>query len=179
MPYASGKKRIDYQKERRKKFLEDGKCTRCGGEIDTAGMDCSRCRNKSNTLTAVAVARNLAEGKCRCGRPAKKTTRCCERCAERSRNVLRDLKEQVLQGYEKRCVCCGETAYEFLSVDHKYNDGAADRKRLGRKAKSGSLYKTIIKENFPDRYQIMCYNCNMAKGFFGYCPHQKETQNED
>jgi hypothetical protein len=30
----------------------------------------------------------------------------------------------------------------------------------------------LIKENFPKEYQILCFNCNLALGFFGYCPHR-------
>jgi hypothetical protein len=25
-----------------------------------------------------------------------------------------------------------------------------------------------------DRYQLLCHNCNMAKGFYGLCPHQEQ-----
>ena len=27
-------------------------------------------------------------------------------------------------------------------------------------------------------FQVLCHNCNMSKGFYGYCPHEKERENE-
>jgi len=173
MPYASGKKRIDYQRDLRNKRAAKGLCTRCGEKVKGIRLDCERCLRNANRLVQVIVKRNLKKGRCRCGRKRVSLKKVCQRCRDNSRDILRQLKEQVLAGYGKRCVCCGETIYEFLSIDHKYNDGADDRKRMGAKSKAASLYRTIIAEGFPDRYQILCYNCNMAKGFFGYCPHQK------
>ena len=28
-------------------------------------------------------------------------------------------------------------------------------------------------EKYPPGYQVLCHNCNLAKGFYGSCPHQK------
>lgn len=97
----------------------------------------------------------------------------CKKCLDRSRDTLRTLKKIVLKGYGNRCACCKIRIWEFLSVDHVVERGADERRRLGRKRlNSGSFYRKIIKERFPDCYQILCYNCNMSLGFFGYCPHR-------
>jgi hypothetical protein len=24
---------------------------------------------------------------------------------------------------------------------------------------------------FPDGFQVLCHNCNLAKGYYGECPH--------
>jgi hypothetical protein len=32
----------------------------------------------------------------------------------------------------------------------------------------------LIKNNFPDGFQVLCHNCNMSIGLYGYCPHQTE-----
>lgn len=29
------------------------------------------------------------------------------------------------------------------------------------------------KNNYPKGFQVLCHNCNLAKGFYGKCPHQK------
>lgn len=82
-------------------------------------------------------------------------------------------KQKVIDAYGGKCACCGENTIEFLTVDHINNDGAEDRKGNGNKL-GGKLYRWLIKNNFPQgMYQILCYNCNCAKGFFGYCPHNK------
>lgn len=80
-------------------------------------------------------------------------------------------KRKVIEAYGGKCACCGENTIEFLTIDHINNDGAEDRKNNGNKI-GGKLYRWLIKNNFPQNgYQILCYNCNCAKGFFGYCPH--------
>lgn len=81
------------------------------------------------------------------------------------------VKIKIIEAYGGKCVCCGEKAMEFLTIDHINNDGAEDRKNNGKKS-GGKLYRWLIRNNFPkDNYQLLCYNCNCAKGFFGYCPH--------
>lgn len=70
------------------------------------------------------------------------------------------MKEIVYNYYGNYCANCNEKDTEILSVDHINNDGAAERRKLKN---SKNLYRKIIKENFPDTYQILCYNCNMKK----------------
>ena len=38
-----------------------------------------------------------------------------------------------------------------------------------------TLLGWIIKNNFPEGFKILCHNCNNAKGFYGKCPHQKQS----
>jgi len=90
----------------------------------------------------------------------------------------RELRWEVLTRYSDtlfpRCACCGEMTYEFLAIDHINNDGAAHRKSLsktGRGLGSG-LYPWLKQHGFPAGFQVLCHNCNMAKGFYGLCPHQ-------
>ena len=113
-----------------------------------------------------------------CGvRPVDRKNRLtCEDCAIRYSTYLRRLKKRALDGYGHKCACCGEIRFEFLSFDHVENDGAKERREKGKKMNSGSLYRLIIKEGFPKRYQILCYNCNMALAFFGFCPHHPEIR---
>lgn len=92
-------------------------------------------------------------------------------CQQRYRNYHLNLKRQVISGYGGRCRCCGELRFEFLSVDHVAERGCDERRRLGRGMASGALYRKLIREGFPDTHQVLCFNCNMSLGFFGYCPH--------
>ena len=62
--------------------------------------------------------------------------------------------------------------YEFLSIDHINNDGAAHRRKLG----SNYIYSWLIQTNFPEGFQVLCHNCNLAKGFYKQCPHQRERE---
>lgn len=79
-------------------------------------------------------------------------------------------RKEALEIYGGKCACCGETKYEFLTFDHKYNGhgNPADRNKYGTGLYG--LVKYIIK-NKPEDIQVLCYNCNMAKAFHGNCPH--------
>ena len=68
------------------------------------------------------------------------------------------------------CNCCGEKIYQFLVIDHmdeRYGKGHIHRKSIGR-----TLPIWLIENNFPEGFQILCHNCNNAKGFYGICPHK-------
>jgi len=88
------------------------------------------------------------------------------------------VRKKVFDYYGNKCACCGESEQKFLTIDHINGGGNIHRKKLG---KSGFvMYKWLVKNDFPDGFQLLCYNCNCAKGFWGECPHQscKEKVNE-
>lgn len=78
-------------------------------------------------------------------------------------------REEVIQHYGGKCSCCGETQYEFLSLDHVNNDGHK-HKKVGVTAHT--LHQWAKNNGYPDTLQVLCYNCNCAKGVYGACPHQ-------
>lgn len=83
------------------------------------------------------------------------------------------LKTMVFEAYGHKCACCGEEKREFLCIDHKNGGGTKERKLLG----SRPLLRQIVKGNFPkEKYQLLCHNCNMSMGFYGYCPHRPEIK---
>lgn len=80
-------------------------------------------------------------------------------------------KSLVFTHYGNKCKCCGEQEPIFLTIDHINNDGNKHRKVIGRK-----LYAWIVKNNFPDTFQILCFNCNTGRHFNGgICPHQQKN----
>lgn len=86
------------------------------------------------------------------------------------------LRSEVLQAYGGRCACCGEPEPKFLGVDHINNDGAEHRRELNISAGS-RFYKWLKANKFPkDNFQLLCHNCNFAKGMYGECPHVKARQ---
>lgn len=93
---------------------------------------------------------------------------------ERQRLSERELRLDLLDAYGGCCVCCGEVRWMLLSIDHKNNDGAEER----RKHKSPkSFYRWLRESGYPkDRYQLLCHNCNAAKGFYSECPHETEKR---
>lgn len=81
------------------------------------------------------------------------------------------VKAEVFSAYGNKCACCGETEPKFLSVDHKQNDGAEERKIIGRSPHRMRL--SIRKRGFPNTYQLLCFNCNCGKrDNNGVCPHK-------
>lgn len=68
------------------------------------------------------------------------------------------------------CVCCGESTYEFLALDHINGGGNAHRKSI-RPTSVQSMYEWARRNGYPPIFQVLCHNCNMAKGFYGECPH--------
>ena len=68
------------------------------------------------------------------------------------------------------CACCGENHYEFLSIDHINGGGDLMRRTLGH----GNISQWLKSRDFPSGYRVLCHNCNMSLGFYGYCPHKKE-----
>ena len=105
------------------------------------------------------------------------------------RKIRRDeIRLEVLQYYSKRlsksdipcCRCCGENYHvDFLALDHisgrKEMDSDTKLVKLGYSSlkRTVGLHKWIIENNFPKGFQILCHNCNVAKGHYGECPHEK------
>lgn len=86
----------------------------------------------------------------------------------------RRLKQELVTAYGGKCVCCGESHIEFLTIDHIRGDGAEHRARCGKGRK---IYADIKQQGFPkDKYRCLCFNCNIVLGFYGYCPHKPHAK---
>jgi hypothetical protein len=81
-------------------------------------------------------------------------------------------KEKVFQQYGGYvCRCCGETMKECLSIDHMNNNGYFHRKEIG--SQGSEFYRWLVKNNFPEGFQVLCMNCQFGKKHNkGICPHQ-------
>lgn len=72
------------------------------------------------------------------------------------------------------CVCCGENNSRFLTFDHKNNDGKNHRQQKGV---GTNLLAWIIRNNFPDMFQTLCFNCNSGRALNkGICPHKQDVE---
>ncbi len=61
----------------------------------------------------------------------------------------------------------------FLTIDHIDGSGAEHRKKL-----TVSITKWLAKHNYPEGFQILCWNCNQGKFYNGgVCPHKATTSN--
>ncbi len=88
---------------------------------------------------------------------------------ERNKRV----KIEVMEHYGGvRCSCCGESNFEFLCFDHVAGGGTQHRKIIGNMGRQ--FYYWLKLNGYPKGYRVLCYNCNMSLGFYGYCPHKRE-----
>jgi hypothetical protein len=69
------------------------------------------------------------------------------------------------------CACCEEREPLFLAVDHINGGGNQERKLLGVQG-GYQFYRWLVENDFPPGYQILCNNCNGAKGSGFLCPHE-------
>lgn len=119
------------------------------------------------SYAAAMKRRRFMAGKCTmCNlNPFRPGAYTCLDCAMKS-------KIQALVKYgDLSCACCGESTLAFLTLDHIECGGQRHRKSL-KKAKGGThFYGWLKKNNYPEGYRILCFNCNCAIGAFGECPH--------
>lgn len=85
-------------------------------------------------------------------------------------SMIRLLKTKihVIDYYGGKCNICGIMEIDMLTIDHINDDGAAHRKNSEAK----TIYNWLNKNNFPDGYQVLCYNCNCTKNY------TKESKNK-
>lgn len=181
------------QKKRHDRLKAQGICVCCGQEKVCKGRSrCDACRLKTNQAMRSYNARKKSKGICyTCPAPAAEGRTRCNACRGKFNLYWQDyrkrykdwfqavkkkssvkLRMECLKEYGGACACCGEEMAAFLTLDHIYNDGGKERKEINR---SGiDFYRWLKRQGFPKgRYQVLCYNCNMAKSHYGICPHQK------
>ena len=82
---------------------------------------------------------------------------------------LRDAAILAYGGYKCNCLGgCNITEPQFLAIDHMNGNGNKHRKEVV----GNHMYGWLKKNNYPEGFQVLCHNCNMAKGFYKSCPHE-------
>ena len=84
------------------------------------------------------------------------------------------IRQEVLDVYGNKCKCCGEATPEFLALDHIKGGGNEHRRAIFGRIRAGvDFYLWLKRQGFPqDEYQLLCHNCNFARGHYGRCPHE-------
>lgn len=141
---------------------------RSKGSKDGLGSYCNSCQYEN---TSAIKNRYRASGKCvNCGVFKPNNHKYCDNCKIKTngyeRKYQKQAKDLVFDYYGSNCVCCGESNVRFLTIDHINDDGAEHRRAIG-----SNIYKTIVKAKFPNKYRILCHNCNSGRFFNGgLCP---------
>lgn len=71
-----------------------------------------------------------------------------------------DVKQKCIDVLGGRCKNCGAADIDVLCVDHVNDDGQAER---ASGVISISIFRRIVRKEQLDRYQILCFNCNLRK----------------
>ena len=141
-----------WQKQRRIKRKERGVCERCGKHVSQDGF--RMCRD------------------CRAQRKMRYETVFRSKRIAAHKGAVRRLKHQIFEAYGgAHCVCCKEAHIEFLSIDHIAGGGLKERRKVNRWG--NSFYRWLKLRGFPPGYRVLCMNCNTARGWYGYCPHEQ------
>lgn len=84
----------------------------------------------------------------------------------------KQLRFTALETYGSICACCGEDNPKFLAIDHINGGGNKHRRELG--ITSGLQFLCWLRRNdWPEGFQVLCHNCNFAKGHYNQCPHKE------
>ncbi len=84
---------------------------------------------------------------------------------------LREYRRRVIEHYSNgtlKCECCGESIYEFLTINHINGGGSKERREVGAQ----NLPRLLINRGFPPGYNILCYNSNCGMRTNKVCPHK-------
>jgi len=100
-----------------------------------------------------------------------------ERTLAWHKNSRQEAKADVIAAYGERCQCCGDEHSEFLSIDHTHGYAKSKELYAGIPRASAALYKWLRANGFPkENFRLLCFNCNLSHGHFGYCPHENEKE---
>jgi len=92
--------------------------------------------------------------------------------AKRRRRILLEgynryrerMKLKAIEHYSNgtnTCRACGYSNVEALCIDHVNDDGAAHRRVIG--CEGAQIYCWLVKQGYPDGFQVLCHNCNWIK----------------
>jgi hypothetical protein len=83
---------------------------------------------------------------------------------EQKRESHKNKKLIVIKKYGGCCVFCKDTELAILTIDHKNNNGAADRKRFSC---SRAFYHELRVGQPRSDLQVLCFNCQWRKRIYG------------
>lgn len=150
-------------------------CPKCNNDKPEKNFPSEGHKGRDGALRRSKICRSCkrekmsSNGKCQCGRPLV-TKSSCAAC--RDRNNKYSCKERLrrkifaINRYGGCCVFCRESEVIFLTIDHTDDNGAAHRRKEGI-ATGSQTYKWLEANNYPEGFQVACFNCNAAKAQIG------------
>ena len=178
-------------------------CVICGnkfrklGHTTTCSIECSkqdrieymkpyrqkpeaRARRKVLRSTPEAKEKHARESRLRSQRPevkAKNKKFTQQKTAQFKLEVFTHYSKIISNSDVPMCACCKYDDIRFLTLDHI--EGRKHLPKKEQKLKTLGLWRHVKKIGLPKGYQVLCYNCNIAKSTSLYCPHQLDRMNEN
>lgn len=90
------------------------------------------------------------------------TTGCPTALKEAGKKSRVKIKGLVIEALGDSCKRCGTKEQSFLNVDHINDDGKEHRKSI-RSGNSKKVHQEVLSGEFPEKYQLLCWNCNHLK----------------
>lgn len=91
--------------------------------------------------------------------------------AEYGKASREQLRRQAIDRLGGRCQHCGDDRSLVLTIDHIVPCRLNYRERIRAGEQGHALYRRILAMSNPEAvYQVLCANCNMAKGTRGDVP---------
>ena len=151
MPYKDPEKRRKYQREYNRKYREENRLYQRWYQREWYKKNRDKIRLRKRKWLRTREYRYQ------------------ERARRYHRFRIKALK--MYGGDMPKCAICGENRYECLQIDHILGDGFKERRwNLGKRNKAAgeNFYRWLIKQPFqPERYQVLCANCNTIKRLRG------------
>jgi hypothetical protein len=156
--YVSCKSCREKERDSDKKRKKEGVCRNCSNKIFQFGL-CEKCLEKRRENEKIRRINRMANGLCStCKNVVKKNHSLCEKCITLNKIKYIKKRNAIFKAYGNKCKICGTDIQEFLQIDHIDGGGNKHRRSL-----SMSFYDWLIKNNFPNGFQILCANCNQEK----------------
>lgn len=80
----------------------------------------------------------------------------------RRRKFLQKSRKQAIDTLGGKCCWCGFSDWRALQIDHINGGGTQELKHMSQR----TIHKLIIerpREEWEDKYQLLCANCNWVK----------------
>jgi hypothetical protein len=112
------------------------------------------------------TAKSGRMGKCKSCSKLYERSRRKER-SELEKKYYRKNQQLVVDAYGGKCVCCGESEYKFLEIDHINGGGTQQRREM----QPDKFYRWL-RDDHPEGFRVLCSNCNRGRWRNGgECPH--------
>jgi hypothetical protein len=160
------------QDTRRKQRRLKGVCEICQSPTNTESYQCETCRQNRLKKQKELIDRRKINNECiacKKKKSAEEIYQKCDDCRLEDKIERQKIRQKIYDHYGQKCNCscgCNVTNIRHLTLDHVNNNGADHRKEVGT---SLYFYRWVIKNNFPEDIQALCFNCNCAKSNYGGC----------